>query len=42
MAALPALRRPAMRPRRVRQLRDAALADEHGKQLAAMMSAVPA
>jgi indolepyruvate ferredoxin oxidoreductase beta subunit len=42
MAALPALRKAGDAARRVRQLRDAALADESGKQLATMMSAVPA
>ncbi len=42
MVALPALRKAGDAARRVRQLRDAALADESGKQLAAMMSAVPA
>jgi indolepyruvate ferredoxin oxidoreductase beta subunit len=42
MAALPALRKAGDAARRVRQLRDAALADDSGKQLAAMMSAVPA
>jgi indolepyruvate ferredoxin oxidoreductase beta subunit len=42
MAALPALHKAGDAARRVRQLRDAALADDSGKQLAAMMSAVPA
>lgn len=42
MAALPALRKGGDAARKLRQLRDAALADESGKQLAAMMSAVPA
>lgn len=42
MAALPALREAGDAARRVRQLRDAALADESGKQLAAMMSGVAA
>jgi indolepyruvate ferredoxin oxidoreductase beta subunit len=42
MAALPALRKAGDAAHRVRQLRGAALADESGKQLATMMSAVPA
>jgi indolepyruvate ferredoxin oxidoreductase beta subunit len=42
MAALPSLRKAGDAARRLRQLRDAALADDSGKQLAAMMSEVPA
>jgi indolepyruvate ferredoxin oxidoreductase beta subunit len=42
MAALPALRKAGDPARRVRELRKAALADESGKELAAMMNGVAA